>query len=1088
MAANAYYADGGVIPALSSYIDSVKRRAGLMASDLASNPRGALDLAATRAAEDFPEQAENPMNWLGGGLGMIAGVRAKTADLGQRKIAEALLKKGADPAEVWRQTGWHKGPDRQWRFEIPDAPAKLNMEAIQKASDAEDRLTEQAASRGESDFDPYRQYVKLHQVLDHPELFKAYPRIKDVDVRIASPDDLPMDVGAIYNPMSDEIHLNSEFLKGGPQERDTLLHEIQHAVQSRQERFPGGADPSKVSDDVYRRSYGEAEARNVEARSLFDAAQSRATPLTSTMDVPEAEAITKRRRGFGFSRKVNPFRPMSVDEVLSRAHDYTSALPSSDLEVLGHYTSPPGDSPFHAWDVNSALRSGKPLAPEMKEYVESLDSILKRAPRADAPFTVWRGQPVSAKNDPGFMSVSPHSSVGEAYAEPNNSVRAMMLDDYRAEYTKAMGAPPPNDQALVNWVADTRGDKIPSEFGNIKYRVPERSPLVAPDVNNWWGDEELVLPRGMRNDGVIGTARKLKLPTLDYADGGVVPALSSSLDRLRRRTKLMLSDLINSPKAAIDLAATRAAEDIPEQAANPVNWLGGGLGVIKPKGGQWLGTTPGGNLDAMLSGLKKQAGNYTDSDPADIIRQLKEKLAGQPSTSPEALASFNHHISRLEPLAASNAWVQSNLGNYIKNLMGTPEDPIRALAEQGITHVPSSALNMSNAAAIVNRQRTGRIHPDNPQIGARLGVSPEARAWENASDNAVIPKAAREADYIKDPWLSKTPPDTPVYNWRSSMYPGDLGFDHLVDVLNARVASGAIKPEKLNRVSVPDAVRMAHEDRLAAEKAMLLAKKAAQENMTLHSEHPSGYRIFQLDKPGQFAAESDEMGHSVRGYEPPRLGPRQTENSRDTHPDWVEASGDSGHPSYGLGGWDAIKSGKAKVYSVKDAKGNSVATIEVAGGKKLTPEDLPNSVRDQLVDFDGTQEEFEALVQKSLKDAEIKPRITQIKGKFNQPPVPEALPAIQDFIRKGQWADVGDLRNAGLLDVEREFKGTPYFEDLKNRLGKYTTPEEYEAWKSTPPEDFCDGGFVDRLRQAFKEGGAVNSQRTFAEQLQEALA
>jgi hypothetical protein len=60
------------------------------------------------------------------------------------------------------------------------------------------------------------------------------------------------------------------------------------------------------------------------------------------------------------------------------------------------------------------------------------------------------------------------------------------------------------------------------------------------------------------------------------------------------------------------------------------------------------------------------------------------------------------------------------------------------------------------------------------------------------------------------------------------------------------------------------------------------------------------------------------MGHSVRGYEPPQ-----------GHPDWVEGSGDSGYSGYGLGGWDAIKSGKAKVYSLVDSKGEPHATIEV---------------------------------------------------------------------------------------------------------------------------------------------------------------
>ena len=40
---------------------------------------------------------------------------------------------------------------------------------------------------------------------------------------------------------------------------------------------------------------------------------------------------------------------------------------------------------------------------------------------------------------------------------------------------------------------------------------------------------------------------------------------------------------------------------------------------------------------------------------------------------------------------ALNNWVDKNLTNYVKKEMGTPEDPVRKLAEEGILHSPMEA-------------------------------------------------------------------------------------------------------------------------------------------------------------------------------------------------------------------------------------------------------------------------------------------------------------------------------------------------------------------------------------------------------------
>lgn len=62
--------------------------------------------------------------------------------------------------------------------------------------------------------------------------------------------------------------------------------------------------------------------------------------------------------------------------------------------------------------------------------------------------------------------------------------------------------------------------------------------------------------------------------------------------------------------------------------------------------------------------------------------------------------------------------------------------------------------------------------------------------------------------------------------------------------------------------------------------------------------------------------------------------------------------------------------------------------------------------------------------------AELPPTIIQIKGKSNRKPNDEYLPFVQDFVRSGQWSDVGDFGNTGLVKHE----------------GKYLTQSEYDDW------------------------------------------
>jgi hypothetical protein len=116
------------------------------------------------AAEKMPQMANGNPRLLGKlysngkdvSLNSFAGEKAITANVGKLDQAKAMLEKGADEVEIWQKTGWFKDKDGAWKFEIGNSNAKLNP--------------------------GFQSGGRLGELLEHEELFKAYPELKDVRV------------------------------------------------------------------------------------------------------------------------------------------------------------------------------------------------------------------------------------------------------------------------------------------------------------------------------------------------------------------------------------------------------------------------------------------------------------------------------------------------------------------------------------------------------------------------------------------------------------------------------------------------------------------------------------------------------------------------------------------------------------------------------------------------------------------------------------------------------------------------------------------------------------------------------------------
>ena len=87
-------------------------------------------------------------------INSFAGEKALNASANKLSKAKAMLEKGANEVEIWQKTGWYKDKDGAWKFEIDDTPAKIKNQNADKLGD----------------------------LLEHKELFKAYPELKDINV------------------------------------------------------------------------------------------------------------------------------------------------------------------------------------------------------------------------------------------------------------------------------------------------------------------------------------------------------------------------------------------------------------------------------------------------------------------------------------------------------------------------------------------------------------------------------------------------------------------------------------------------------------------------------------------------------------------------------------------------------------------------------------------------------------------------------------------------------------------------------------------------------------------------------------------
>lgn len=207
---------------------------------------------------------------------MFLGAGARTANKAALKAAEEMAAKGATRDAIWNETGWFKGVDGKWRFEIDDSglsvdPSMKSGWGVAPETQPNKTLAKEMLAAGEKPklialetgymVQPDGSLKKVEQpkrIVSHPQLGEAY---NFSGLSINRENRL---VGSGYEGNYDPSYMTAQgrtgkidFSPTAKNPRSTVAHELQHAVQNEEGFARGGnvesfvdamPDPQAIND------------------------------------------------------------------------------------------------------------------------------------------------------------------------------------------------------------------------------------------------------------------------------------------------------------------------------------------------------------------------------------------------------------------------------------------------------------------------------------------------------------------------------------------------------------------------------------------------------------------------------------------------------------------------------------------------------------------------------------------------------------------------------------------------------------------------------------------------------------------------
>ena len=490
-------------------------------------------------ATKFTETVRGIIDWNGktdAGEGSqrfsYAGEFARTADKETLERAKQMIDGGASAEDIFRETGWFKGADGQWRFEIDDSKMEFRRDGdVRLMEEAPYRRMQELSDKWAASFEKggeeltdaentelealQEQYVdrvweekyELQDFLKHDDLYRAYPKLRHMSLIFR-----PMSIEdyGYYSPKDGAIVMNSDLI-GAPEK--TLIHEIQHIIQS-MEGFARGASPKYWNDrmeegfskknaageemqpnELYRNTAGEIEARDVAERRNLSAEERRnRMPDTGNADTVFAEAGWQTAMDYdpetaSIKEQVENSREvLNAMDVVARASvptnlktkDSAAAWAAERLKSTGYRVDRQGygEIYFSKKDIDKGLRYADTA--EEKAALAVLPQVLKRGTEIGdhanhknrAKQTVTFAAPVELNGTRGNMAVVVNRNGSHYYAHrivmPDGSVFRFSGNAENAAQELSRGVTVSGSLADTTSAAST--DSIRGKSANVKQR------------------------------------------------------------------------------------------------------------------------------------------------------------------------------------------------------------------------------------------------------------------------------------------------------------------------------------------------------------------------------------------------------------------------------------------------------------------------------------------------------------------------------------------------------------------------------------------------------------------------------------------
>ena len=312
-------------------------------------------------------------------VGVFSKLGASRADL--KGMATKMEAEGLSPKEIIEKTGWYKGAqDGKWRTELPNTNTKINLPDVDFAKTDKTKIVK-----------------RLDEIVDDPELLSQYDvDVQDVDSGFnlgeadfadAEAGDGWRGVGALGKtrvvfdsklPPGEGYFDGSEItvsaLSSPQEQRATILHELQHAIQKR-ENFAEGTNPElfRRDKDIFDLSTEGFERR---LAGLDEAYLVKDEYGMSTLNQADQELRDRLRL---FKMQADRFREESAkagsDNPFNMYLASTGEVEARNVELRDRAMSPDGLRKVAPFETESVPSSNQIFRPE-DDPVTSFENVV----------------------------------------------------------------------------------------------------------------------------------------------------------------------------------------------------------------------------------------------------------------------------------------------------------------------------------------------------------------------------------------------------------------------------------------------------------------------------------------------------------------------------------------------------------------------------------------------------------------------------------------------------------------------------------------------------------------------------------------